>query len=109
MPVQVRHTDLRLRDELDDELAFLVPVMMDPKRLKVQVFVKGDKSRHNMICEEISAYALDYIERLKHTASSGAYFKAEAARVGGPLFTPGEVEVGMERWAICDHHPEAQW
>jgi hypothetical protein len=40
----------------------------------------------------------------KTTASAGAYFKAEAARVGGPLFTPGEVEVGTERWAICDHH-----
>lgn len=51
MPVQVRHTGLRLRDELDDALAFLVPVLMDPKRLKVQLFVKGDKSRHNMICE----------------------------------------------------------
>lgn len=51
MPGQVRHTDLRLRDELDDALAFLIPVMMDPRQLKVQIFVKGDKSRHNMICE----------------------------------------------------------
>lgn len=43
---------------------------------------------------------------VKKTASAGAYFKAEAARVGGPHFNPGEVEVGTERWVhpICDHH-----
>jgi hypothetical protein len=42
-----------VRDQQDAALSFLLPIMMDPKRLKVQVFVKGDKSRHNLICEFI--------------------------------------------------------
>ena len=49
--LQVRPTDLRMKDDLDDLLSFLIPIFMDETRPKIQVFVSGQKLRHNLVCE----------------------------------------------------------
>ena len=48
---KVRRHNLCQDDDYDDLLHFVVDLMMDPKKLKGQVFVNGHKRRHNMICK----------------------------------------------------------
>ena len=43
--LQVRHTNLRMNDDLDETLSFLIPIFMDKNKLKVQIFVSGPKPK----------------------------------------------------------------
>ena len=47
----MRHCNVGEKDDLDESLAFLVPFLMHDKGLKVQVFVSGSKTRHNLVCK----------------------------------------------------------
>ena len=49
--LQLRETNLRQNDDWDQDLSFLVPILMNDKKLKVQIFASGHKKRHNLICE----------------------------------------------------------
>ena len=49
--LQVRPTNLRMMDDVDDTLSFLIPIFMDKRRPKVQIFVSGPKLRHNLVCK----------------------------------------------------------
>ena len=61
---QVRSANVGRQDDLDDSVAFLLPFLLHPKRIKVQVFVTGDKTRHNLLCKEIHLKDTIFIKKL---------------------------------------------
>ena len=88
--LQLRETSLRQSDDWDKELSFLVPILMDPKKPKVQVFVSGHKKRHNMICK--NPYNLTKFQ-FKTFGFIGAFLKDAANQKGGASFKEREVQV----------------
>jgi hypothetical protein len=92
----VRHLP-RLSDGHGDEVSFVVPLLLADTKLKIQIFVKGDKMRHNLICKQSQCVMWPLT-----CCPLGAYLKREAARVGGTRFLASQVEVWMAGMRILN-------